>query len=812
MMRDEHMVLKRMVVLVLLAITICLGFAAKRRFWDAPLTEFKHLDKDRVAHMKTLLAAIKQVPKDAPSPFPSSSSIACGDDQKITNDISELNRRLEKLQEGESPFLFHRYQLDANGWLTAAFQEKGGCSQAAASLGELLWLDRSKSIENTLLVRLDWQERRRQHLNEPKGAVSFDPRAYATFNPWRSLPGCVLFPDRKAEKGPAYFVVSGGGMGWLVAGAGLPGLQEEKHCLVLNATSRSVPRDLSLLVGDLAPWRDPESSTYRKIIQDKNKTELPGGKTKEVGLHAVFTIDPELQAKAQTIAECYAGEKAACKDAEIPSPGDELYENARVRRVGIAVIDIATGEIEALASAESACFRHDVSGSGPRPAGCPDLGEALRISMRSDTDALRNHALFTAAPPASTSKPIVAAGLLADKAFLHDVGLKNLREAIRHSSTESFLSWMFCGKKSIPGECDRPRNALAAAHALGWNLGCDEKGGGETCGFIDVLFGRPAFLTPVGYEKTIEEGEFQVASRPLLLGRLLIDDVDGSLRDMTEAELFPAAYLDNLRACAKANWKMDAIKNKAGLGVVSEGRGQGSSRATPLGVATMMGNLAASAQGKNMPYPHLVRDLLHADGTPDTHGHPLRDYWRLPEHGGGIDKDRAKMVSEAMTLPHRPGGTANKGCKKVFGECGEDIGLASKTGTPGFAETTIGKYNAAWKTYAKQQECYMAYRAQQHRLKKGEKLFSGEPLLKPVSIPSRPPTPWKWYAGFYSSSVNGVNDGKDKAGQYDKAFAVLVERNWHAQTQVIDDPGDVNSSAVEIGFSLLRAVRQDVQP
>lgn len=815
MMRDEQMILKRMVVLVLFATVLFLGYAIKRHFFDASITKSRHLDEARVLRLETLLAAIRKVPESTPSALPSTDLTAeCVNSQQILDDISELNRRLDKLRIGESPFLFNRYQLDTRKWFTAVSQEKDGCSKAAAALGEVLWNDRKKRIENNILVRLDWREKQRLSFDDSESVVSFNPRMYATYNPWRSLPGRVLLSDQRTEKGPAYFLVKGANMGLSVTGTKLPGLQEERHRLGLSESSRSVPRGLSVLVGDLAPWRNPESIVYQEIIQDKNKEELPGEIPKEVGLHTVFTIDPELQSKAQIIAECYTGEKKACKEAGIPYPGETLYEKARVRRVGIAVIDIASGEIEVLASSESPCFRHDITGLGQRPAGCMDLEDESTMAMRVDTDTLLNHALFMEAPPASTTKPIVAAGLLADKTFIQKVGMKDLKQAIWKSNTKSFLNWMFCAEKGIPNGCDRPKNALAVAHDLGWNLGCDEKDGRENCGFIDVLFGRPISSMPVGFGKTFERGEFNAVSRSVLLGRFLIDSSDGELRDMTEAELFPVSYLDNLKSCAKVGWEMDEITKKAGLGVVSEGRGQGNSRATSLGVATMMGSLAASAQGINMPYPHLVRDLLRADGTPDVHGHPLKA-WGLAEKVQGIDQERAKMVVSAMILPHRPGGTANKGCMKMLGgKCDEDLGLASKTGTPGFDMINLAEYNAAWKIYAKQRKRYMAYKEQQWRLQRGEKIPEEERLLKPALPPARPATPWKWYAGFFNSSndIKG-NDGKGNAneGRYDKAFAVLVERNWHASTKVVDDPGDSDSSAVEIGFSLLRAIRQDTQ-
>lgn len=812
MMRDERMILKRMVILVFLATVLFLGYALKRQFLDTQVTEKRHLDKARVQRLQTLFSAIKKVPEKH---LPSSSEAflaKCANGRQIADDITELNRRLEHLRTGESPFLFNRYQLDSEMWFAAVSQEKEGCSKASTALEEILWKNRRKKIENTLLERLDWLEKQRRMSNDSDAVVSFNQRMFETYNPWRSLPGRVLLPDRKAVNGSAYYLVNGANMGLSVTGTELPGLKEEKHRVGLNAASRSVPRGIGILVDALEPLRNPETKTkvYQNVIRDTNKEKLPGGLSKEVGLHTVFTIDSEMQNKAQVIAECYTGEKKACADAGLSPPGETLYEKARARRVGIAVIDIASGEIEALASSESPCFRHDLTGTGKRPTGCMDLDDEAAMAMRGDTDALLNHALFMEAPPASTTKPVVAAGMLADKSFTKNVKKEELETALKTSNTTAILNWMFCAEKGIPNTCARPGSALEVAHDLGWNLGCAGMDGKEECGFIDVLFGRPIASIPVGFADEYKAGKYVPVSQSVLLSRFLIDSSDGELRDMTDDELFPTPYLDNLKNCFKVKWEMDKLENKAGLGVVSEGRGQGNSRATPLGVATMMGSLAASAQGIHMPYPHLVRDLLRADGAPDGNGHPLKK-WGLPETVQGIDKERAVTVVNAMKLANRPGGTANKACVQIMGgKCDEDLGIASKTGTPGFDKVHLAQYNTEWKIYAQQRKRYMAYTEQQRRLQRGETISEKERLLGPASPPSRPPSPWKWYAGIFNSS----SDIAGHKGQYDKAFAVLVEKNWHTTTMQVDNPLDTDagsSSAAEIGLALVRTIRQNTE-
>src|SRR6185436_20896419 len=92
-----------------------------------------------------------------------------------------------------------------------------------------------------------------------------------------------------------------------------------------------------------------------------------------------LTIDPEAQRIVQQTSRCYAGDDASCRGLGIA--GDKrfgeftgaMYEKAAVRMAAVALIDVATGRIEALGSAHTDCYRQEYDGSGRRAGNCPDL-------------------------------------------------------------------------------------------------------------------------------------------------------------------------------------------------------------------------------------------------------------------------------------------------------------------------------------------------------------------------------------------------------------------------------------------------------
>ena len=148
-----------------------------------------------------------------------------------------------------------------------------------------------------------------------------------------------------------------------------------------------VPPSLLTLLQPLESLRQPSGALYRVYAEgesdplarvagaapaSRNRVILDGAPV-DVGYSIDVTIDPALQALAQKTAACYTGRHDVCRalamrraeDRDQPL-GAQLLEGAMVRMAAVAVIDIASGRIEALAGALSPCARRGRRGT-PSP-------------------------------------------------------------------------------------------------------------------------------------------------------------------------------------------------------------------------------------------------------------------------------------------------------------------------------------------------------------------------------------------------------------------------------------------------------------
>ena len=189
----------------------------------------------------------------------------------------------------------------------------------------------------------------------------------------------------------------------------------------------------------------------------------------------------------------------------------------------MAVIDVASGRIEALAGALSPCARQEVDGPG-RDAHCD---RRLPYPVRYRPDALLNPAVYHDAMPASTIKPIMGAAFLSDR----EVGARwlaaeraamqrhaepapdSLRGQLMRSDSARFLDRMFCLDKGF-ANCRRPWEIQSAALAFGWNIGCAEAR--ADCGKQDLLFGRAV-------DATADPGANCAPATTVAYGRLMSD-------------------------------------------------------------------------------------------------------------------------------------------------------------------------------------------------------------------------------------------------------------------------------------------------
>ena len=571
--------------------------------------------------------------------------------------------------------------------------------------------------------------------------------------------------------------------------AGEPGLADP-----VDDTRWMVPPSLHRLLQPLESLRQPSGALYRLYSEADAASESvpargPGpnrimldGAAIDMGLSILLTIDPALQAQAQRTAACYTGRHEVCRalglrrhDDKDQPIGQQLLEGAMVRMAAVAVIDVASGRIEALAGALSRCARQEVDGPG-RDAGCD---ARLPYPVQYRPDALLNPAVFHDAMPASTIKPIMAAAffsdpevgprwLAAERAAMQSGAAPardSLRSQLLRSDSARFLDRMFCLDTGF-ARCNRPWAVQAAADAFGWNAGCSESGADARldCGKHDLLFGRPidSLPAPAG-------APARPPSMPVAYGRLLSQPHAGQLG--AAMRLMPRAVLDPalVRRCAAGadgqrvsddDW--EKCRGGAMVDVVAEGWGQGHARASALGIAGMMAALAAAANGQTeLRRPHLVESLHSAGGGSSAALAAALAQWRqaalVPNR---LAPQAAEVILSGLAQSHRIG-TARTACEQVFDarRCREIGWLAGKTGTPSFPHDG-------------------------HSLDELARLCPGGVAAahaKPGTCSSL--RPYKWYVAAYRADGAGL-------GPWTKVIAVLTERNWSRRTGQIHGAGD----------------------
>jgi len=632
----------------------------------------------------------------------------------------------------------------------------------------------------------------------PEQMMAVSAREVARRNPWNGIAGCVYLGKPGGAAPPTHFVAGPRSaqerlcalpaMAGASAPAPAPLPGEPTADLPAGDPRWSVPPSLQAMLQPLDGLRRPASALYRLYTDlGSRASDVPSayrfgpnrivldGAPVDVGFSIDLTIDPTLQALAQKTAACYTGRHDVCRALGIRRAedaghalGHRLLEGAMVRMAAVAVVDVASGRIEALAGALSPCAREEVDGPG-RAVGC-DRRLPYKVQYR--PDALLNPAVFHDAMPASTIKPIMAAAFLADR----DVGTRwlaaeraavkpgaapardSLRGQLMRSDSARFLDRMFCFDKGF-GDCRRPWDIQATAAAFGWNAGCSEAR--TDCGRQDLLFGRSV-------DATAEAGAVRPLALPVAYGRLLAEPEGARLG--APLYLTPPAALnrDIVRRCAFGadgrrgsddDW--EKCRGGAVVDVVAEGWGQGHARSSALGIAGMMATLAAAANGQpEVRRPHLVESLRGA-GTGDAATlRPAVVRWGLADpQPSRIPADAAQVILDGLSYSHRAG-TARTACEQVFDArtCRGIDWMAGKTGTPSFPSD-------------------------------GLSLDAIRRLCGPGAAPAATPhaacgslRPYKWYVAAYRTDPHG--------GPWTKAIAVLTERNWVARSGIVHGASD----------------------
>jgi hypothetical protein len=652
----------------------------------------------------------------------------------------------------------------------------------------------------------------------PEQFVEISARSVARANPWSGIRGCVYFASAKDadanEERTTYFL--GGARGQddrLCKRADMRGIVvdnghtplalrlagEPSPDMPVGDERWMVPPSLGTMLQPLERLRRPSEPLYLAHTAAATEPQsLPGsyrygpnriavgGAPIDVGFSIDLTIDPSLQALAQQTAACYTGREDVCHALDIrrkedgsQGVGHGLLEHAMVRMAAVAIIDVESGRIEALAGALSPCTREEYDGPG-RSTHCD---KRLPYPIRYRPDALLNPAVFHDAMPGSIIKPIMAAAFLSDptigarwlsaeRAEISRLpaaaipSAESLRGQLMRSNSARFLDRMFCADKGF-APCERPWEIQAMAPAFGWNGGCGLPS--DECGKRDLLFGR-----------TIAVQGGDGFGSPLALavpyGRLLTEPLGGKLG--APMRIRPPTQLDaaRVRQCAagpdgqrmsKDDW--EKCSGGVVVDIVAEGWGQGQARASALGGAGMIAMLAAAANGQTEVYkPHLVQAVRGAGPANIS----LLPWSHAEAESNRISRDAAEVIISGLSFSHRAG-TARLACEQVFDArtCAQMDWIAGKTGTPTFPNDDRSLDDLA-------QLC-----------------TSGAIRLRRDRDACGPLRPYKWYVAAYRTNPADP--------RWNKVIGVLTERNWLADTGRVHGAGDHGPNpAAEIAMQI----------
>jgi hypothetical protein len=750
---------------------------------------------------------------------------------RIAAQLAELDEALARMSVGGNRRVVHPVGFDLERWAEAARLALGQAVEAPQYPGRrfnVRCADLASAAATLsraggrMLATLAWRGTEVERAIaqwRPDQYVQISARQLARVNPWDGIPGCIYLLNGGAdgkESAPAFFVKgtrasnervckqpavfdSAAGEKALLAPVAIAG--EPGPDVAADDARWHVPPSLHALLQPLASLQRTSGSLYRTYTETDPAVSSPTGSVRhrpnrvavdgaqvDVGFTVDLTIDPALQALAQKTAACYTGRQDLCRalglgraeDGTNPI-GHRLLERAMVRMAAIAIIDVPSGRVEALAGALSPCTRHEYDGPG-RAANCD---ARLPYPIRYRPDALLNPAVFLDAMPASVVKPVMAAAFLSNASVgprwlaaeqramraPSPPDSESLRGQLMRSNSARFLDRMFCGDQAFR-PCERPWEIQAAANAFGWNGDCTTQS--ERCGKRDLLFGRSP-----GAMGESEQGEWLAAWVPY--GRLLAEPVGANLGASFRARAPLALDTMKIKRCAAgadgrraSNDDWEKCSGGTVVDIVAEGWGQGHARSTALGAAGMMAALAAAANGQSdVRKPHLVRGVRGIEkATPSTLQSDVMRWVAAATEPNALSRDAAEVILNGLSYSHR-NGTARRACEQVFEPraCREIDWIAGKTGTPTFPNDD---------------------RSLDELSRLCAPGFKRTPLEQTACGGLRP---YKWYVAAYR--IDRANPA------WTKVIGVLVERNWLAESGRVHGAGDHGPNpAAELAFQI----------
>ena len=264
-----------------------------------------------------------------------------------------------------------------------------------------------------------------------------------------------------------------------------------------------------------------------------------------------------------------------------------------------------------------------------------------------------------------------------------------------------------------------------------------------------------------------------VAAESVPYGRLMVEPKGGALGAPVVLRKQAAFDTAKVAACAagpdgrrqsKDDWEQ--CRARTVVDVAAEGWGQGNARASALGVAGMMATLAAAANGESVAACRISCSRCAARRPPGPR--PTSP----PLTAGRLTQEVAEVILSGLSYSHRAG-TARLACEQVFDArtCREMDWIAGKTGTPTFPNDDVSLDELA-------RAC-----------------AAGGPRTRARFAACGALRPYKWYVAAYKG------DPLDPG--WTKAIAVLVERNWIAESGRIHGAGDHGPNpAAEIALQI----------
>jgi cell division protein FtsW (lipid II flippase) len=463
-----------------------------------------------------------------------------------------------------------------------------------------------------------------------------------------------------------------------------------------------------------------------------------------------LSVDLQSQTEAQRLVDCYVGPCEWLPATQ--TQGGAMLEQARARMASILVVDVPTGKVQAAASGHTPCYQ--AHHQGQSLSGCLPLPQtpAARPWM------VVNQALHGDAMCGSLCKLQGALALLRTSASLAQSTVA-FKSAIRESQTERFIDNFLCSDKGFNSVCTQQRlSALVkATQDLGGRTACSA--GDRICRHMDLFAGVDQASLPVA--------RLGLMTDPTGQRHSLLDLYPPGIKTFT-AEAAETCY-------AKGHpnrWR--GCRGEGLVAHIAELFGQGNARTSPAGVAQALLTLAQAAEGvSKVRHPHLslVQDTAAAD-----------DAGTSP-----VSMQHARQLLEALQEPLKPGGTAHVSCLKAITadarlNCdnnGEWV-VAGKTGTPLFPHDAM---------------TYMARKQACDRIKATPDSASRRHEWARCVVP-----PTKWFALLLGQRVSGQIHWK-------KVVVVLAERNWNAQTGLIDTPFDRGGNvAAELGMRMAQTL------